>query len=53
VAVRGKPDARADFAEGYELDTAQAARVPAKQVGHMLSIEEAEQLMRRLEAKGV
>jgi hypothetical protein len=38
-------------AEGHELDAARSALVPAKQLERMLSIEEANQLLKRLEEK--
>ncbi len=44
-------DAGADFAEGHKLDAALAALVPAEQLERMLSIEEANQLLKRLEEK--
>jgi hypothetical protein len=39
------------FADGHELDAALAALVPAEQRERMLSIEEANQLLKRLEEK--
>jgi len=41
-------DAGAEFAEGHEL----GALVPAEQVGRMLTIEEARQLLERLRRPG-
>ena len=45
-------DAGAEFAEGHELGAALAALVPAEQVGRMLTIEEARQLLERLRRPG-
>ena len=45
-AALEEADAGADFAEGHELDAAQADLVPAKQVGRMLTIAEARKLSR-------
>jgi hypothetical protein len=44
-------EAGVDFADGHELDAALAALVPAEQLERMLSIEEANQLLKRLEEK--
>jgi hypothetical protein len=44
-------EADVDFAEGHELDAALAALVPAEQLDRMLSIEEANQLLKRVEEK--
>jgi hypothetical protein len=44
-------EAGVDFAEGQELDAARSALVPAEQRERMLSIEEANQLLKRLEEK--
>jgi hypothetical protein len=32
-----EPDGGADFAEGHQLDLVRAAKVPAKQIGRMLT----------------
>jgi hypothetical protein len=45
-------DAGAEFAEGQELGVALSALVPAGQVGRMLTIEEAIQLLERLRRRG-
>ena len=44
AAVRGL-DAGADFAEGHLLDAESAASIPAKHVGRMLTLREAERLL--------
>ena len=44
-------EAGVDFADGHELDAAVAALVPPEQLERMLSIEEANQLRKRLEEK--
>jgi hypothetical protein len=42
-------EAGVDFAEGHELDASRSALVPAEQLERMLSIDEANQLLKRLE----
>jgi hypothetical protein len=49
-AIRGV-GAGATFAEGHELSTDQAALVPAAKIGRMLSADEAERLLTKLEAR--
>jgi hypothetical protein len=44
-------EAGVNFAEGHELDAAQSALVPAEQLERLLSIEEANQLLKRLDEK--
>jgi hypothetical protein len=44
-------EAGVDFTEGQELDAARSALVPAEHLERMLSIEEANQLLKRLEQK--
>jgi hypothetical protein len=41
-------DAQSEFGEGHELDAGLAARVPAGQVGRMLTIEEARAVLQGL-----
>jgi hypothetical protein len=46
-------DVGAAFAEGHELDPERAAKVPAKQIGLMLTLpHQAKQFLERLECKG-
>ncbi len=42
-------DANATFAEGHELDDERAARVPARDVGRMLTRKEAAALLDKIE----
>ena len=44
-------EAGVDFAEGHEIDAARSALVPAEQLERLLSIEEANQLLKRLDEK--
>jgi len=44
-------EASVDFAEGHEIDAARSALVPAEQLERLLSIEEANQLLKRLDEK--
>jgi hypothetical protein len=50
-AALGAVEAGVDFADGRELDAALAALVPPEQRERMLSIEEANELLKRLEEK--
>jgi hypothetical protein len=45
-------DVGAAFAEGHDLDPERAAKMPAKQIGRMLTLPQAKQLLERLERKG-
>jgi hypothetical protein len=49
-AIRGV-GAGATFAEGHELSADQAALVPTGKIGRMLSADEAERLLSKLEAR--
>jgi hypothetical protein len=42
-------DGGADFADGHQRDPERVAKVPAKQVGRMLTLPQAERLLERLE----
>jgi hypothetical protein len=44
-------EAGVDFAEGHEIDAARSALVPAEQLERLLSIEEANRLLKRLDEK--
>jgi hypothetical protein len=44
-------EAGINFAEGYELDAARSALVPEEQLERLLSIEEANELLKRLDEK--
>jgi hypothetical protein len=44
-------EAGVDFAEGHEIDATRSALVPAEQLERLLSIEEANQLLKRLDEK--
>ena len=44
-------EAGVDFAEGHEIDAARSALVPAEQLERLLSIEEGNQLLKRLDEK--
>jgi hypothetical protein len=46
-AAIGEADTGADFSEGYELNRERASLVPTKQVGRMLTMEEAAKLLQR------
>jgi hypothetical protein len=48
AAVEGS-DQGAQFSEGHELDEASEALVPPDAIGHMLSLEEAGKIIRRIE----
>jgi hypothetical protein len=49
-AIRGV-GAGATFAEGHELSADQAALVPAGKIGRMLTTDEADRLLTKLEAR--
>jgi hypothetical protein len=42
-------DGGADFADGHRLDPERAAKVPAKEIGRMLTLPQARRLLGRLE----
>jgi len=44
-------EAGVDFAEGHEIDAARSALVPAEQLERLLSIEEANRLLKRIDEK--
>ena len=44
-------EAGVDFAEGHEIDAARSALVPAEQLERLLSIEEANRLLKWLDEK--
>jgi hypothetical protein len=52
IASMRVTDALADIGEGHALDAAMAARVPAADLGRMLSPGEAERLLTRLGGVG-
>lgn len=49
VVALAELDAEATLVEGHELDPASASAVRPKEIGHLLSAKEAEQLINRFE----
>jgi hypothetical protein len=51
-AAMERLDQGVEFGEAHELDEATVARVPAKMIGCLLTPDEAQKLLRRIEGRG-